>query len=52
MVELPLADGNPITLVEPSGTMNWSGLFDALTVVEEDGSLQPAVAWRQIDALT
>ena len=51
MVELPLADGNPFTLVEPSGAMNWSGLFDALTVVEEDGSFQSAVAWRQIDAL-
>lgn len=54
MVELPASDGNPYTLVGPSGTMVWSGLFDALTVVEEDGSLQPALAtdWRQVDALT
>ena len=54
MVELPRADGNPFTMVGPSGTMVWSGLFDALTVMEADGSLQPAMAmaWSQEDALT
>ena len=44
MVEMPRSDGNPFTMVGPSGTMLWSGLFDALTVMEEDGSLQPALA--------
>ncbi len=54
MVEMPRSDGNPFTMVGPSGTMLWSGLFDALTVMEEDGSLQPAIAtaWHQEDALT
>lgn len=54
MVEMPRSHGNPYTQIGPSGTMIWSGLFDALTVLEEDGSLQPALAtsWRQEDDLT
>lgn len=54
MVEMPRSNGNPYTQLGPSGTMIWSGLFDALTVLEEDGSLQPALAvrWRQENDLT
>lgn len=54
MVELPGSDGNPYMMLGPSGTMIWTGLFDALTVLEEDGSLQPALAtaWRQENDLT
>lgn len=49
MVEMPQSRGNPYTQTGPSGTMIWSGIFDALTVLEEDGSLHPALAtnWRQ-----
>lgn len=54
MVEMPRSQGNPFMQLGPSGTMIWSGLFDALTVLEEDGSLQPALAtsWRQNNNLT
>ncbi|MDX2221677.1 MAG: ABC transporter substrate-binding protein [Rhodospirillaceae bacterium] len=44
MVELPRGTGNPFTMVGPSGTMVWSGLFDGLTALEEDGTLHPALA--------
>lgn len=54
MVEMPRSQGNPFMQLGPSGTMIWAGLFDALTVLEEDGSLQPALAtsWRQENDLT
>lgn len=54
MVEMPRSGGNPYTQTGPSGTMIWSGLFDALTVLESDGTVQPALAtdWRQESDLT
>lgn len=54
MVGFPAAAGNPFSMVGPSGTMIWSGLFDALTLLESDGTLEPALAlsWEQDDALT
>lgn len=54
MVAFPPAAGNPFTMIGPSGTMIWSGLFDALTLLESDGTLQPALAtsWTQDDPFT
>ena len=54
MVNLPSGEGNPFTMIGPSGTMVWSALFDGLTAIEEDGSLQPALAtsWTQEGSLS
>ncbi|MBM3512576.1 MAG: ABC transporter substrate-binding protein [Alphaproteobacteria bacterium] len=44
MADLPVSRGNPYTMYQPSGTMIWSAIFDALTVLGERGAIEPALA--------
>ena len=48
---LPASLGVPFTAVGQPSTATWSALFDALTRLEPDGSLQPALAtaWAPVN---
>ncbi len=46
MANLPRSQGNPYTENGSPSTYTWSAIFDALTRVGADGTLQPALATR------
>lgn len=52
MANLPRSQGNPYTENGSPSTYTWSAIFDALTRVGVDGTLQPALAthWAPVDA--
>jgi peptide/nickel transport system substrate-binding protein len=52
--QAPPALGNPFTAVGPPSSLSWSAIFDGLTVLDERGRLQPALAdsWQNTTPTT
>lgn len=44
MADLPASRGSPYSIYQPAGTMIWAAIFDALTVLDERGRLEPGLA--------